>query len=82
MTSLKCLTILIQCQMFKIRIYHKNAQKLPTNPLTHIHINKIDDRLLFKIKGRCKLKLQKPETKKFFGSTKRFNRQSKKWEKY
>ena len=53
-------------------------KKLPSNPLTHIHINKINDRLLFKIKGRCKLKLQKPETKKLFGSTKRFNRQSKK----
>ena len=43
---------------------------LPTNPPIHIYIDKIDKRLVFKIKGRYKMELQTPETMKLFGCTK------------
>ena len=45
-------------------------EALPTNPPIHIYINKINNRLVFKIKGRCKVELQTPETMKLFGCTK------------
>ena len=53
------------------QIYHKKHETLSTNPPIHIYINKIDNRLVFKIKDRCKLELQTPETIKPFGSTKK-----------
>ena len=37
----------------------KNHGTLPTNPLIHIHINRINDRLVFKIKDGYKLELQR-----------------------
>ena len=42
---------------------------LPSNPI-NIYINKINNRLTFKIKDWYKLELQTPETMKLFGSTK------------
>ena len=44
-------------------------------------INRINKRLVFKIKGEYKLELQVPETMKLFGSAKKFNRQNEKWRK-
>ena len=44
---------------------------LTTNPLNHIYINRINNRLALKRKDGYKLPLQMPETKKFFGSTKK-----------
>ena len=47
----------------------------------YIYINRIINRLVFKIKDGCKLELQMPEAMKLFGSTKKINRQNKKWRK-
>ena len=49
--------------------------------LTHIYINKINNRLVFKIKHGYKLELQSPETMKSFDTTKKINRQNKKQRK-
>ena len=43
----------------------------PTNPHIHIYINRINNRLVFKIKDKYKLELQTPETMKLSGSTKK-----------
>ena len=51
--------------------HHKKHETLPTNLPIHICINKIDNRLVFKIKDGYKLDLQMPETMKLFGSTKK-----------
>ena len=52
------------------RVYHKKKETLSSNPTISICINRINNRLLLKIKYEYKLKLQTPETKKLFGSTK------------
>ena len=49
----------------------KKHETLPPNPLIHIYINRINNRLELKIKDRYKLELQTPETMKLFGSTKK-----------
>ena len=41
------------------------------NPPIHIYINRINNRLVFKIKDGYKLKLQMPAKLKLFGSTKK-----------
>ena len=46
---------------------HETLTKIP--PI-HVYINRINNRLVFKIKDVCKLELQTPETMKLFGSTK------------
>ena len=40
-------------------------------PCIHVYINRINNRLVFKIKDECKLVLQTPGTMKLFGSTKK-----------
>ena len=47
----------------------KKHEKLTTIPPIHVYINRINNRLVFKIKDGCKLKLQMPKTMKLFGST-------------
>ena len=42
-------------------VYHKKYEKLPTNPPIHIYINRITNRLIFKIKDGYKLELKIPE---------------------
>ena len=42
-----------------------------------VYINRINNRLVFKIKDEYKLELQTPETMKLFPSTKKINRQNK-----
>ena len=48
----------------------KKHETLLTILLTHLYINKINNRLVFKIKDGYKLQLQTPETMKLFSSTK------------
>ena len=43
--------------------------------------DRINNRLVFKIRGGYKLVLQTPETMKLFGSTKKKKRQNRKWRK-
>ena len=52
------------------RLYHKNHEALSSDPPIHIYINRIDNRLVFIIRCRCKLELQMPETMKSYGRTK------------
>ena len=47
----------------------KKNETLTTIPSIHVYINRINSRLVFKIKDGYKLELQMPETMKLFGST-------------
>ena len=58
----------IQYYMKYIIKKHETLTKIP--PI-HIYINRINNRLVFKIKDAYKLELQTPETMKLFGSTKK-----------
>ena len=49
----------------------KKHKTLPTNSPILIYINKINNRLVFKIKNRYKVKLEVCETMKLLGSTKK-----------
>ena len=49
----------------------KKHETLAENPPIHIYINRINNRLVIKIKDGYQLELQTPETKKLFGSTKK-----------
>ena len=49
----------------------KKHQTLTKIPPIHIYINKINNRLVFKVKDGYKLELQMSETMKLFGSTKK-----------
>ena len=55
----------------------KNHGTLPINPAIHIYINRINNRLVFKIKDGYKLELQTPETMKLFRSTKKLTAKQK-----
>ena len=48
----------------------KNHGILPTNPL--IHINRINDRLVFKIKDGYKLELQRPKLRNYLAGQKNY----------
>ena len=50
--------------------YIIKKHKTLTIPPIHVYINRINNRLMFKIKDGYKLELQTPETMKLFGSTK------------
>ena len=52
-------------------VYHKKHKTLPNNPPINIYINRINSRLVFKIKDGYKLELQIPETMKCFVRTKK-----------
>ena len=54
---------------YYIKYIIKKDKTLPTNPPIHIYINRINNRLVFKIKDGYKLEIQTPETIKLFGST-------------
>ena len=49
----------------------KKHETLTTIPPIHVYINRINNRLVFKIKDGYKLELQTTETMKLFGSTKK-----------
>ena len=59
----------------------KKHETLTTIPPIHVYINKINNRLVFKIKDGYKLELQTPETIKSFGSTKKLIEKTKNGEK-
>ena len=75
--------VLILCQICKIILSTslKKHEILTTIPPIHVYINRINNRLMFKIKDVYKLELQTPETMKFFGSTKKLLDKTKNGEK-
>ena len=54
-----------------IKYIIKKHEILTASPPIYIYINRINNKLVFKIKDACKLELQTPETMKSFGSTKK-----------
>ena len=62
-----------------IKYIIKINKTLSTNPSIHIYINRINNRLVFKIKDEYKLEFQTSETMKLFDSTKK--KQNKEWRK-
>ena len=46
----------------------KDHETLTSNLPIHIYINRINNRLVLKIKDGCELELQTPETMKLFGA--------------
>ena len=56
-------------------------ETLTTIPPIHVHINRINNRLVFKIKDGYKLELQIPETMELLGSTKKLIDKTKNGEK-
>ena len=59
----------------------KKNETLRTISPNNVYINRINNRLVFKIKDRYKLELQTPETIKLFGSTKKLTEKTKIWRK-
>ena len=61
----------IQYQIFKIiwNIFLRNIVKVLINPSIKIYVNKIENRVTFKIKKRYYLELLTPEIMKLLGST-------------
>ena len=59
-------------QIFKIilNIYLKKHETVTDNPSIMIYLNKIENRIMFKIKTGYYLELSTPETMKLLGSTK------------
>ena len=53
---------------YYIEYIFKKLVTLTAIPPIHLYLNRIDNRLLFKIKDGYMLKLQIPETMKLFGS--------------
>ena len=60
----------IQSQIFKIilNIFQRNTESVD-NPPIRMYINRIENRITFKIKNGCYLELLTPETIKLLGST-------------
>ena len=54
-----------------IQDYIKYIIKNTTIPPIHVFINRINNKLVFKIKDGYKLELQTPETMKLFSNTKK-----------
>ena len=59
----------------------KKHEKLTKFSPIYVYINRINNKLVFKIKDGYKLELQAPEAMKLFDSRKRINRQKKKKKK-
>ena len=60
-----------------IKYIIKKHETLTTISPIHVCINRINNRLVFKIKNRYKLELQMPVTMKLFGSTKKLTNKTK-----
>ena len=78
MMNLNYQVALIPFQIFKI-ILNKSLKRT-TIPRIHVYINRIINRLVFKIKDGYRIEFKTPETIKLFGSPK-INRQNKKQRK-
>ena len=59
----------------------KKHETLITIPPIHVYIDRINNRLVFKIEDGYKVELQMPETMKLFGSTKKLIDKTKNGEK-
>ena len=66
---------------YYIKYIIKKHETLTKIPPIHVYINRINNRLVFKIKDAYKLELQTLETMKLFGSTKKIIDKTKNWEK-
>ena len=82
MVNFKNQIVLILCQIFKIilNISSKKDETTKKHPI-HVYINRINNRLVVKIKGWFKIGLQIPKTMKLFGSTKKLIDKTKNEEK-
>ena len=58
----------------------KKYETLTASPPIHVYFNRINNRLVFKIKDGYKLELQAPESMKLFGN-RNINRKNEKWRK-
>ena len=69
MTNLNCLMDHILYQIFKIifNIFKKKHGQNIDNPSVKIYVNKIENRITFKVKNGCSLELLTPETVKSLG---------------
>ena len=74
---------LILFEVFKIMLIYiiKKNKTLAKSPPIYVYINRINNRLLFKIKDGYKVELQMPETMKLFGSTNKLINKTKNGEK-
>ena len=59
----------------------KKHKTLTTIPPIHVYFNRINNRLVFKVKDGYKVEFQTPETMKLFGSTKKLIDKTKNGEK-
>ena len=59
----------------------KKHETLTTIPFIHVYINKINNKLVLKMKDGYKLELQTPDSMKLFGSSKQLIDKSKNGEK-
>ena len=59
----------------------KKHETLIIVPSIHVYINRVNNRLLFKIKVGYKLELQTLETMALFGSTEKIIGENQKWRK-
>ena len=82
MVNFKNQIVLILCQIFKIilNISSKKDETTKKHPI-HVYINRINNRLVVRIKGWFKIGLQMPKTMKLFGSTKKLIDKTKNEEK-
>ena len=78
MMNLNYLMDHILCQIFKIifSIFKKNGEETD-NPPVRIHVNKIENKITFKIETGCYLELLPPETMKLLGSTRSISTSSR-----
>ena len=72
MISLNCLKFLFSVRYSRLyQVTHKKNEILSSNPSIQICINRVNNRLMFKVINRYRLDLQKREMMKLCGSTKR-----------
>ena len=84
MTNLNCLMDHILYQIFKIifNIFKKKHGQNIDNPSVKINVNKIENRITFKVKNGCSLELLTPETVKSLGRIENKITKDKNCEKY
>ena len=84
MTNLNCLMDHILYQIFKIifNIFKKKHGQNIDNPSVKIYVNKIENRITFKVKNGCSLELLTPETVKSLGRIENKIIKDKNGEKY
>ena len=71
MMNLTCQMVLILCQISKyINYIIRKHETLTAVPPIHAYVDRINNRLVFKIKDGYKLELKMLELMKLFGSTK------------